>query len=143
MAEIIKIAMKPTFDIRDFSLQFLDSENKLAFFESKQVFKFDRVYGFLTTRSRVTRIDRKESSLVEQIISATIDAGYQGHLVWKIKLTNEGVKVMDEYVNGHNQELLDLFCDCQQIHLFPSPGDDYYNGTHQTDLEPEIIFSDK
>jgi hypothetical protein len=140
MPQIINIATLPTFDLTGLQLKYCDQENLICYFESTQVFKFDCVYGFLNNRSRVTRINKSESTLIEQIVSATIDAGYQGKLVWKVKLTKRGQKVLSEYEDTGNRELLDLFTDCQQIHLFPSPSGNYYNGTNQTTLEPEITF---
>ena len=140
MPHTIDISVYPTFDLTKFKLKYHDKENMICYFESEQVFKFDGVYGFLNNRSRVTRINKSESTLIETIISATIDAGYQGKLVWKTKLTPRGVKVVSEFENDQDQELLRLFQDCQQIHLFPSPSGNYYAGTNQTVLEPEVTF---
>ena len=140
MSHTIDISVYPTFDLTKFKLKYHDKENMICYFESEEVFKFDGVYGFLNNRSRVTRINKSESTLIESIISATIDAGYQGKLVWKTKLTPRGVKVVSDFENDQDQELLSLFKDCQQIHLFPSPSGNYYSGTNQTILEPEVIF---
>jgi hypothetical protein len=143
MSEIINITAKPTFDITDIKLKYFDSPNKICYFETNQIFRFDGVYGFLNNRSRVTRINMPESTLIEQIISATIDAGYQGKLIWKAKLTKRGVKVIKELQENGEKGLLDLFKSCQQIHLFPSPSGNYYDGTNQTTLTPEITFVSK
>jgi hypothetical protein len=143
MSQIINISTQPTFDLTELKLKYFDAENFICYFESEQIFKFDSVYGFLNNRSRVTRINKSESTLIEQIVSATIDAGYQGKLVWKTKLTKRGVKIISEMEETGDKELLDLFRDCQQIHLFPSPSGNYYNGTNQTTLEPEITFIHK
>lgn len=138
MHTVININDQPTFDITDFVLKYFDDENQICFFESKQVFFFDRVYGMVTTRSRATRVNHQESTLIKQIVSATIDAGYTGKLVWKTELTKRGSKILADDTLPP-EEMLALFKHCQQIHLFPVTRN-YYKGSHQTDLVPDITF---
>ncbi len=141
MAVTVDIKIKPTYDLQHFDLKYFDNENQICYFQSKEVFKFDKVYGMLNNRSRVTRINKSESTLIEQIISATIDAGYNGKLAWKTKLTKRGIIVLNEIERSGNYEDLKLFTDCQQIHLFPYPFNNYYDGTNQTELEADVIFT--
>jgi len=134
----VHIGKKPTFDVVDVCLEHVDIENGLAYFSSQKVFKFDGVFGNLENRSRVLRIGKPENEYVVHIISATIDAGFCGHLVWKVQLTQKGVELVQ--VQTDKNVIANLFSGCQQIHLFPSPAGNYYNGTNQTGLEPDIIF---
>ena len=149
MSQIIKISHKPTFDLQELSVQQVTSDG-FCFVKSKQVFKFDNVFGNLENRSRVLRADKPESSIVEQIISATIDAGFCGPLVWKIKLTKEGYELFSKQVD--TEQFSTYLKNCQQIHMFQSPAGNYYNreydengkiisGTSQTDLNPDITFT--
>lgn len=149
MAKIIKISDKPTFDVQQFTIEKVSDEGVL-FVRSQSIFKFDSVFGNLENRSRLLRLDREESEIVEQVISASIDSGFCGHIVWKTKLTKKGFELYKD-----TRDLVFLaqkLKDCQQLHLFPSPAGNYYNrvydengnlvgGTNQTDLEPHIIFS--
>ena len=149
MATTIHITRKPTFDLKDFEIDTI-TEDGLCFIRSSQVFKFENVFGNLENRSRVLRKDKPESIIVEQIISASIDAGFCGPLVWKTKLTKVG---LDTFLKSKDKkEFSKLLMECQQIHLFPSPAGNYYEriyddsgnlieGTSQTDLEPDIIFT--
>ncbi len=139
MATVIHVSQKPTFDLTQIEIKSFDPANRLCYFESKQVFKFDQVYGNLENRSRLIRLNRDESLIAEQVISATIDAGYCGHLVWKMKLTEAGAQMLDHC--DDLQKCAERFVNCQQIHLFFSPAGNYYNGTNQTTLEPDIIFT--
>lgn len=149
MAKIIKISDKPTFDVQEFTIENICDEG-ILFIRSKFIFKFDNVFGNLENRSRVLRFDKEESEIVEQVISASIDSGFCGKIVWKTKLTSKGFKLYksDNDIVFLTQKLRD----CQQLHLFPSPAGNYYNrvydedgnlvgGTNQTDLQPDIIFS--
>lgn len=136
----ISVSQRPTFDLIEAKITSFDKINRLCYFESQQVFKFDKVYGNLENRSRLIRLGKEESRIAEQLISATIDAGYCGHLVWKIKLTVEGTQMLEAC--GDLQKCVEKFRDCQQIHLFFSPAGNYYNGTNQTDLNPDIIFTE-
>ena len=87
MTQIIHISDEPTYDITDFVMKGIEEEDKLCYFETQYVYKFDKVYGNLAVRSRVLRFHETESSYVENIISAIIDAGYCGKLSRKTKLT--------------------------------------------------------
>jgi len=138
MPQYIHIQQKPTFDLTQVELQHLDSQNNLAYFISSQVFKFDGVFGNLENRSRVLRRDKTENEYVIQIISATIDAGFCGHLVWKVQLTSKGTELLESQENLQGGSR--FFSNCQQLHLLPSPAGNYYDGTNQTDLQPDVIF---
>jgi hypothetical protein len=149
MAKTIQITRKPTFDLKEFVIDTI-TEDGICFIRSSSVFKFEHVFGNLENRSRVLRQDRDESKIVEQIISASIDAGFCGPLVWKTKLTKLGLDIYLE--SKDKQKFAEYLKDCQQIHLFPSPAGNYYEriyddsgniieGTSQTDLEPDIIFT--
>lgn len=139
MSETIHINYRPTFDLTEIIITHIDYENQLCYFESVQVFQFDRVYGNLENRSRIIRLGKIESEIVEQVISATIDAGYCGNLVWKTKLTKKGTDMLKK--NKGIEDNNELFKNCQQIHLFSSPAGNYYNGSNQTDLTPNIVFT--
>lgn len=132
------ISNKPTYDLKDIHILDFRSEDRFVFFKSNKVFKFQYVFGNLENRSRVLRLEKEESRYVEYVVSATIDAGFCGHLVWKTKLTQAGLNLL-ESVSDPNQAV-NKFQNCQQIHLFISPAGNYYDGTNQTDLEPDIIF---
>lgn len=134
----ININDQPTFDLTEFVLKYFDDENQVAYFESVQIFSFDKVYGTITNRSRVTRVNHQESTLIKQVISASIDAGYTGKLVWKTELTKRGAKLLADDTLPR-EEVLGFFKNCQQIHLFPAKRN-YYQGSHQTALTPDIVF---
>jgi hypothetical protein len=151
MSHTIHITQKPTFDLEEIILQHVDIENGLAYFETKQVFLFDQVFGNLENRSRVLRRGKAENDLVIQIISATIDAGYCGRLHWKTMLTKYGVRYFESHEGLDFVKAAELFKGCQQIHMFPFEYGNYYGqvfdasgnligGTNQTDLEPDVVF---
>jgi hypothetical protein len=139
MTSIIKITGKPTYDITDIQITDFDSGNYLCFFKSKYIFRFENVFGNLENRSRVLRTGKEESRYVESVISASIDAGFCGFLVWKTKLTKEGGSLLSEASDWKQVE--NKFSHCQQLHLFPSPAGNYYSGTNQTDFDPDVIFT--
>jgi hypothetical protein len=139
MTSIIKITGKPTYDITDIQITDFDKENSLCFFKSKYIFRFENVFGNLENRSRVLRTGKEESRYVESVISASIDAGFCGYLVWKTKLTKEGTGLLLALSDRSQAEK--AFSHCQQLHLFPSPAGNYYSGTNQTDLDPDVIFT--
>jgi len=85
----INILETPTFDIADWSITDKSYEDRILFCQSNQIFKFDKCKGTIMPRSRILRTDRPESKYVENVISATIDSGFCGKLVWKIKMTNQ------------------------------------------------------
>ncbi len=139
MSEIFKISQQATFDLTELLIEYLDESNGICFVKSKQVFKFDQVFGNIINRSRVLRQEKIESQMVEQVIAAVVDAGFCGYLAWKIKLTKQGLtKILS--LNSI-PEFASILQGCQQLQLFPSPAGNYYSGTNQTELESEIIFT--
>jgi hypothetical protein len=135
----IKISQKPTFDVEQIEIVGISKEDQIIFVKSKQIFKFNGVYGMMQNRSRVLRQAKEESSLVENIIVATIDAGFCGYLFWKIKLTKKGLNLFENITDLNSKA--EAVVGCQQIHLSPTPNqDDYYDGTNQTALKPDITF---
>ena len=131
----INILQKPTFDLTEFEIIGSQKPEKIIFCQSKQIFKFHQCKGNLENRSRVLRLDKEESKLILQIISATIDANFCGKLVWKISLTNFGFQIFEEFPLDFQPKIKDSV----QIDLFKFENN-YYNGTNQTDLEPDIWF---
>jgi hypothetical protein len=108
-------------------------------FKTKDIFHFDKVYWNMTIRSRVIRKDKKEFELVENLISAVIDAWYYGFLNWKVKLTNAWVRLCKSVENLN--DLVDNFKNCQQLHLHQSLAWNYYNWTNNNNtLIPDITF---
>ena len=134
----ININNKPTFDLELVEVLSLDFENSLCYLVSAQVFEFVEVFGNLENRSRVLRVGKLENELVIQIISATIDAGFCGKLVWKVLLTKKGLEFCQ---NQTTQEIAIALGGCQQLHLFQSPAKNYYDGSNQTNLIPDIKFA--
>ena len=139
MPIFVKITTKPTFDLDKIKLLRFDEANQLVYFQTELVFKFDNVYGNLANRSRVLRQDKIQSKYIEQVISAIIDAGFCGPLVWKTKLTREGLELWQQ--TSDFTQIASIFAEAQQLHLFPSPAGNYYNGSNQTNLEPDIVFT--
>ncbi len=140
MTKIYNISEKPTFDLQNIELtQFIEDE-KLLLFRTKDIFHFNKVYWNITIRSRVIRPEKKEFKLVENIISAIIDAGYYGYLHWKVKLTNAWVELCKNTKNL--SDITEDFIDCQQLYLFQSLAWNYYNWTNNNpDLIPDITFT--
>ena len=137
---VYNISEKPTFDLQNIELTNFIEDEKLLLFKTKDIFHFNKVYWNITIRSRVLRENKKEFELVENIISAIIDAWYYWPLCWKIKLTKAWVELCK------NAEKLDdvvkYFADCQQIYLFQSLAWNYYDWTsNRPDLTPNIIFT--
>jgi hypothetical protein len=139
MPIFVKITTKPTFDLDKIKLLRFDEANQLVYFQTELVFKFDNVYGNLANRSRVLRQGKEQSKYIEQVISAIIDAGFCGPLVWKTKLTREGLELLQQ--TSDFTQIASIFAEAQQLHLFPSPAGNYYNGSNQTNLEPDIVFT--
>lgn len=143
MSTTQNILTQPTFDLTDWEItsynyEYGNYEDKIIFCQSKQVFKFDKCKGMIMPRSRVLREDKEESELVEDVISATIDSGFVGHLVFKIRLTYEG---FSKLTNGFSVEYFqELIQNSVQIDLNPFPNN-YYKGTNQTELEPDMVFT--
>ena len=134
----ININNKPTFDLELVEVLSLDTENALCYLASVQVFEFVQVFGNLENRSRVLRVGKLENELVIQIISATIDAGFCGKLVWKVLLTKKGLEFCK---NKTKEEIATALSGCQQLHLFESPAKNYYDGSNQTNFVPNIKFA--
>lgn len=139
MSEFIKITQKPTFDLEDIHLLSFDEVNGMVYIQTDKVFRFDNVFGNLENRSRVLRTDKEESLYIEHVISASIDAGFCGHLVWKTKLTIQGVELLKKA--SDLKSMSHYFRCAQQLHLLPSPAGNYYDGTNQTQLVPDIVFT--
>ena len=139
MSKIYNISKKPTFDLQNIELTHFFEDDELLLFRTKDIYHFDKVYWNITIRSRVIRPEKKEFQIVEDIISAIIDAGYYGYLHGKIKLTNIWVKMCKNTKNLN--DIVDNFKDCQQIYLFQSMAWNYYNWTsNNPDLIPDVIF---
>ena len=137
----LQISKKPTFDVDEIEFLQIDLEDQILFLKSKQVFYFDKVYGVMQNRSRVLRPDKNESKLVENVIAAVIDAGFCGNLFWKLKLTKAGVDIFKNSKVENFQELVSSFKGCQQLYLHPTLNQqNYYEGTNQTDLIPDLVF---
>jgi hypothetical protein len=137
MATIYHISQKPTFDITDIELLNVTSDGA-CYIKSIQVYGFDKVYGSVINRSRVLQEVKEESRYVESVIGSVVDAGFQGYLFWKIKLTKFG---LTEYTKTTSNKLfVEYLRGAQQLLLSPIPSGNYYDGTNQTDLTPDIIF---
>lgn len=144
MSQQINILEKPTFDIIEWEITDYMDENNILFCQTNQTFQFDKCKGTIMPRSRVLRHTYTESYYIENIVSATIDAGFCGKLVWKVKLSeNTSIKNIYAGKNILTPEYLlkvhGLLKNSVQIDLVPFPNN-YYNGTNQTDLEPDVIF---
>ena len=140
MPKIISIYDKPTYDLTDIILTELDEENAILFFKTKHIFKFDKVYGNMTIRSRAMRSEKEECKYMENLISAIIDAWFNWPLNGKIKLTKQWVELCKNAKNLN--DVVEKFENAQQIYLFQSTAWNYYNWTsNQPDLDPDIIFS--
>jgi len=142
--QTFSILKKPTFDLTKIDYQTFDLEQKIIYFRSRKVLKFDKCYGLLVNRSRNLRPEKDEAKLVENVFSAVIDAGFCGFLSWKTKLTSFGAKKVNQVLMTNDLAtaetiLAKTFQDCQQLFLHPCP-QNYYDGTNQTTLKPEIIF---
>ena len=147
---------KPTFDLTEVIITEYSKEDRMIFCKSKQVLAFDGVMANMINRSRVLRTVKEESRYTESVIAATIDAGFIGHLFWKIKLTIAGDNLFNntqkrlgiDYMTplnpdagNINAELSKYFSGCQQLQMINSPAGNYYDGTNQTNLQPDILFT--
>jgi hypothetical protein len=132
------ITKTPTLDITDVKLiEVINTKYLLV--KSNQVFKFENVIANIINRSRVLRSNKEEMKWIETHIGATIDAGFCGYLFWKVVITPyaesqiQGDKLMAlETIS----RLLNSSC---QLQCYPSPAGNYYSGTNQTELNPDII----
>lgn len=153
------IHAKPTFDLKDFEITKFSEDSKIIFCQSKQIFQFDKCKGTVTNRSRVLRPECSESSLVENVIGAVIDAGFTGKLCFKIKITKKGIDLFLKCIEAgdlgtqlsEEQTLSDFFskaflvqiADSVQIDLTPCQNN-YYNkenSNFQEGLTPDVRFS--
>lgn len=138
----INILEKPTFDLIEWEIVDSIYNDNIIFCQTKQIFKFDKCKGMIMPRSRVLRRDKIESIIVKNIISATIDAGFTGRLDFKIELMEKG-KLIHNYFRENKKNMIKAFQneikDSVQIDLVPF-SNNYYNGTNQTDLKPDVIF---
>jgi hypothetical protein len=137
MTEVQNISTKPTYDITDIVLLSVSNDG-MCFLRSTHVYRFEKVYGVVTNRSRVLREGKVESESIENVVGAVVDAGFQGQLYWKLKLTPQG---LTEYQKTSNTELfVESLRNAQQLLLWPIPTGNYYDGTNQTNLKPDILF---
>ena len=139
------ILTQPTFDLIDWSILSYNPTDKILFCQSNQVFKFDKCKGTVMPRSRILREDCQESKYVKNVISATIDAGFVGKLVFKIELTEKSGEVLSSQIICTSEKTAFKqfeFCieNSVQIDLNPFPNN-YYSGTNQKELEPDVIFT--
>ncbi|MBI4836392.1 MAG: hypothetical protein HY817_03985 [Candidatus Abawacabacteria bacterium] len=148
MPQRYSLKNSPSFDLTNFHLVTTDITEVLArgvlFCESNEVFSFDHIYALIVPRSRVLRVDKQESERVMTIACALIDAGFVGKLVWKIVLTPFALQELQAMQKQGVHELaadyLSYFREAQQVVLFPCASGNYYNGSNQTGLSPDIIF---
>jgi hypothetical protein len=131
----INILEKPTFDLVKFEIIGEQKNEKIIFCQSQEIFRFDKCKGNLENRSRVLRLEKEESKLIIQIISATIDANFCGKLVWKMALTNLGFANFELEKKNFQAKIKNSV----QIDLFKFDNN-YYNGTNQTNLRADIVF---
>jgi hypothetical protein len=140
------INQKPTFDLLKWQILDMEISDGILFCQSTEVFKFDHCKGTILPRSRTLRLGKNESKWVKNIIAATIDAGFVGYLFWKIELTNYAIleiekdlKILKDDEKFDFGKLQVIIQNSLQIDLYPFPTN-YYDGTNQTELVPEIIF---
>jgi hypothetical protein len=160
------IHTQPTYDLTEFTITKIEIENNLIYCQSNQVFKFDKVRGSIVNRSRNLRSESNESKQVESIISAEIDSGFCGKIRWKIKITNKASFVMEEAIknsfekvekeykemsekemklaietiyNVFAKELATELKNTAQLSLHSHPTN-WYKGSNQTELEPDLTF---
>lgn len=134
--QIINIlTQSPAFDFIEWEitspcgkLNYYDNIEKVISCKTKQVFSFDKCKGTAV-------LSYVESELVEDVISNVFAAGFTGHLIFKIKLTDKGYEKFTNRINFQK-----LIQNSVQIDLNPFPRN-YYQGTNQTDLEPDVVFT--
>lgn len=148
MAQRISLKTQATLDIAEFHLVTTDIATIIKrgalFCETDKVFHFDNIYALFQPRSRILRLDKTESERVLDISCAVIDSGFFGKLVWKILLTPGYINELHDMLNTGKKDLtaddIAYFRDAQQLMFFPCASGNYYNGTNQTDLKPDIII---
>lgn len=134
--QIFDVQKQPTFDLQSWRILDFQASDQLLFCVSEQVFQFDQCKGTILPRSRILRLEKTESQLVKNVIAAVIDAGFVGHLYFKIELTTLGCQELqkDTYSNFQSR-----IANSVQIDLMPYYCN-YYNGTNQSKLKPDICF---
>lgn len=135
---IVTLSKQQTFDLQEVEL--LKITAPYVFVRTRQVYRFDGVLANIVNRSRVVRPEKKEAYYIEQIISAVVDAGFTGCLVWKLKLTPAAIERLNANPAEFESTMQRLVCSSAQLQLTPSLAGNYYAGSNQTDLEPEVIF---
>ena len=156
------ILTQPTFDLIDWSIINYKSTDKILFCQSNRVFKFDKCKGTVMPSDLVLKANTcyNQSRLVKNIIGTVIQAGFCGNLNFKIELTDDAVKEIfkmripfEENLNKRDKKGFDMkeilnensftasrvFKTIIQIDLNPFPNN-YYSGTNQTELEPDVFF---
>ena len=139
MPIVISISDQPTFDLEVVDITKISAP--YVFVRTRGVYRFDRVLGNVANRSRVVRPDKEESEYIEQIISAVVDAGFTGRLVWKLKLTPVAIERLTANPARFTEKMQSLVCSSAQLQLAFSPAGNYYAGSNQTDLDPDVTFS--
>ncbi len=134
----ISILEQPTFDLGQVSIVNFGVDT--IYLKSSDVFRFDGVIANIINRSRVLRPEKEESKWIESVIAATVDAGFVGHLSWKAKLTSYGEKQLLQNPVDTQKILSKLCSSSSQLQMHISPAGNYYSGSNQTDLQPDVVF---
>lgn len=121
----------PTKDFEN--LELMEIVDNSIYVQTKEIYGFDKCYGFVHLRSRVLRRGKEENRLFNTVKGGIVDAGFVGHINFIIEL-NQKIIVEDEIevIKKHLNS-------CAQIILFPVQTN-YYDGTNQTNLNPQIQF---
>jgi hypothetical protein len=137
----LNIHDKPTYDLEEITFLHYEPEDKLVYFESKLVYKFDKCSGTIEPRSKICRNYNEIATLTEDIIGAVLDANYTGQINFKVKLTEWGNFQAGAWIkmDNHAEIFEEMFAETQQFYLHPFQTN-YYNGTNQTDLKPDVVF---
>ena len=85
-------ADSPMFDLE--AVEIIRIDGPYVFVRTRHVYAFDKVLGNVVNRSRVVRPDKAKSRSIERVLGATIDAGFTGPLVWKLKLTPTAIEYL-------------------------------------------------
>lgn len=134
----ILISDKPTYDLEQ--VEIIQYTDEFLYVKTTHVYKFEGVIANIINRSRVLRPEKEESKWIESVISATIDAGFVGHLCWKIKLTRYAQNKLIQNPDEAKNKLQNVCNSSSQLQMQISPAGDYYDGTNQTSLTPNLIF---
>ncbi len=128
------VSKKPTYDITD--LEIVGKYDHCVFVKSTNVYQCDHVSGTIENRSKVGRLKDDHHKYIVNVIAAVMDAGFCGHVEFKFQLTNEG---WDQLLNNDPGLIKFLNSACQMHLVFAK--ENYYDGTNQTELKPDVIFS--